>query len=83
MQEGEGRHHILYGCDLGGIRFEEFQARRHVAEQVANLNGDAGEQRPGTVFDHLARPDVDPRAGAGALDVRHRGDARERLAAEP
>ena len=83
MQQREGADHILDRGNLGGIRFEELQPRRHVGEEVAHLDRHACQQRAGAVLDHLARADVDACAGAGALDLGDRRDAGQGFAAKP
>ena len=74
---------------LGAVRLQELAARGHVVEEVGDLD-DGAFRRAGLArgVDHAAgHPHLDPArgaAGAGAQQqARHRGDARQGLAAEP
>ncbi len=82
MNHRVGADSVLDHADLGGIRLEELQPCRHIGEKIPDLDRHARHKRPRALLDDLAGADPEPGAGAQALDVGHRSDARERLAAE-
>ena len=88
MGEGKLRQRARDVAGLGPVGLEELAPRRHVVEEVANLDGGAlgkpgrGHPRPVPAVDRHLDP---ARRAAGARaqpQVRHRRDARQRLAPE-
>src|ERR1700716_1329337 len=82
MKECIRAHDILDGSQLGRIGLEELEPRRHVGEEVLDLERHSRQKRSGSMTEHITCTKADARAGAGALDVRHRRNARERLTPE-
>jgi hypothetical protein len=64
MEQRERAHDILDRGDLGRVALQELQTGGHIAEQVAHLESDAGQQRAGSLFDLLPRTDSNRRASA-------------------
>ena len=82
VQQRECAHDVLDRCDLGGVALQELQPRRHVGKEVSDLDRNTGQERPRALLGGLAGPDAEYRAAACTLDLRHRGDARQRLTAK-
>ncbi len=78
MEQREGADDVLDGRDLCGVALEELEASGHIREEVSDFDHDTRQQWTGALLDHLARPDAQPHAAAGACDVGHGADARQR-----